>query len=132
MIIRPINTLIDDNNDLRALCESRNVQFYDMPQFGLVAYEHEYLVAAGFLRPAEGGVVIMEGFITNDSMNSKIRHKALTLIANKLIQIAKLYDKKIILLYTRDDSVLMRSKSHGFIETGHKVASLDLTSGQEA
>lgn len=132
MKIIPINTYIDDLVDLKALCESRNVQLFDMPQFGLVAYENDYIVAAGFLRPAEGGVVIMEGFITNDSMNSKIRHKALTLIGNKLISIAKLYDKKIILLYTRDDTVLMRSKSHGFIETGHKVASLDLTSGQEA
>lgn len=99
----------------------------ELPEFGLVAFEDNKIVAACFFRRIEGSsIVLMDSLITNPSISKDLRDIAQDRLVKKLIKIAKHYNITNILAFTMIKSTLIRSQKHGFVCLPHQVISLEL------
>lgn len=92
---------------------------HTLPQFGLIAFERELPIAAGFIRQVEGNYAILDSIISNPTADPSLRHRALDLIYKKCIHIAKLNGITRLIGTTADHGILTRSLNHGFLITPH-------------
>lgn len=84
-------------------------------------------VAVGFLRRVEGGYGHIDGLISNPSTPSDVRHQAIDAIAHKLLQVAKEEGMEGVLVYSKDESTIVRSEKHGFVKLPHTLLAVDLS-----
>lgn len=110
--------------------EKRQMQqprFSDLPTFGLVAHTDEgVLVAAGWIRRAEGRVGIFDSLVTNPDFSGPDRHEALGALVPAVIHLAKNLGVARLMAYTRQPAVIERAKNHGFEVQPHTLISLSL------
>ncbi len=71
----------------------------------------------GFLRAAEGGILIFDAFVTNPHASSALRHKAF----DDLTQFVLAKDCKFFMILTADAGTLSRAKRHGFTQADFSV-----------
>lgn len=122
MIIRPYSPKKDSKyvNYLLQLNNFHLSHFRLLPQFGLVAYQNDMLVAIGFAREIEGQSYMLDSYMTNPMWSPELRNKALNLITHKLIKLSEFHDYKLI-CFSNDESIIRRAKEHGFKVLDHKV-----------
>lgn len=87
----------------------------DLPQHGLIAIEGDTPIAVGFIRMIEGPYAMLDSYITNSEVDSKIRDRALNIITNKLLKWAKTANINKVLAFSCDENTIKRAESHGFI-----------------
>ncbi len=85
-----------------------------LPDVGLI----EEGVAAGFLYRADGGLGLLDGFVSNPDASSEERHKALNEIIVGLMRIANENGITNVIGLTRDPSMAMRVTMLGFKDLG--------------
>jgi len=130
MLVIPIESHVGPQvRGMIQLLESRNMSpglINDLPVFGLIAYDNGEPVAAGFLRDIEGPYAMLDSYITNPNAPAKVRNRALNLITDKLIKVARLNDKVKLLAFTADLHTHWRSLEHGFTYLPHTFSAITL------
>lgn len=86
-----------------------------LPRIGLVVYHLNQPVAIGFLRQVEGGLLMMDSFITNPSQPPEIRDKAMNKLGYRMIATAKRLKSTGIIAFSSCDNTLKRAKRNGFV-----------------
>lgn len=85
-----------------------------LPKVGLI----EDGVAAGFLYQADGGLGLIDGYVSNPEASSTERHKALNEITVELMRIANENGITNVIALTKDPSIAIRATMHGFKDLG--------------
>jgi hypothetical protein len=99
-----------------------------LPKLGFIAYcnsEYQY-IAAGFLRMVEGNIAQIDTLVTNPAIESSIRHEALNLIVDKLLESAKELKLLGVYAFTSDYSTIKRAEETGFRVKNQSVITLIL------
>lgn len=97
--------IVIHGNDAAELLNSHEMDLRfvnDLPENGLIAFEHGEVIAMGFLRCMEGSYAIYDSFITNNFAKSDQRDKALTTIIDKLSDWAKDNNIHKLIAFTTD------------------------------
>lgn len=129
MIVRVYNR-VDHADHLRSWLRARDKseQIIDgLPAYGAIAFDGAEPIAAAFLRRAENEYGIFDGLITKPTADKKLRHIALDLVVENVIQKAKELGLKTIVAWTSDTGTLERSDRHGFKKLADTMIALDLT-----
>lgn len=92
-----------------------------LPRIGIVVYEEDHFIAAGFLRTCEGGYALLDSYISDPTMPPSIRDQALDMITKRLVKIGDSTGYRQIITISLDSNTLSRSQRHGFIPTEYKV-----------
>jgi len=115
---------------LRHLLTARDVEVEDslrcLPETGFAVFDQQFMVAAGFLRRVEGGLGLIDSYVSDPGFDGKMRHEALNLITTALIEEAKKLELRGIVAFSRDQNTICRSLDHGFQAQGHVVVTKDL------
>lgn len=118
MLVIPYNpdkhqALLQEVLDIRHIKED---VVKDLPEFGLVALNHDEFVAAGFIRKIEGYYAMLDSYISNPSVSPLTRDQALDIITAKLVSISKEHGVEKLLAFSADTNTIERSIRHGFIQ----------------
>lgn len=97
-----------------------------VPEHSWIVVENDQPIAFGGLRKVEGGMAIMDSYLTNPNAPSDLRHKALEWLTYKLIKISRHYLVTKLLAFSQSDEIFNRAKSHGFIEFSNKIGIITL------
>jgi len=130
MKIIPYDKSIGQMSGLRDLIALRylNYTIDSLPNFGLLVYEKQILVAAGFVRNVEGGFGFIDSYITNVLAPPSIRDEALSRLTTKLLKVVKHSGVTKLIGFTTDNHTLLRSLRHGFSQQDYNLITIDLTS----
>ena len=102
----------------------------DLPSHGYMAFDElNEPIAAGFLRMVEGKFGLIDGFITNEHMDSETRHLALSAIGNALVEDAHKSHISHLLVIADDPSMEKRALFHGFKPSTAKLMTRSLNGG---
>lgn len=94
----------------------------DIPENGLIAFESESPIAAGFLRKIEASEQIMlDGLISNPKRQGRLSSRALDMIVDGLIEMGRALGFKQLIANTVNSNVLKRSEWHGFQQMPHAL-----------
>lgn len=93
----------------------------DLPRIGIVVYEEDHFIAAGFLRLCEGNHGLLDSYITNPTMPPSVRDQAMDMIMKRLLERAKKLEIKEVFGFCMDDNTISRAIRHGFAITQHKM-----------
>lgn len=97
-----------------------------LPKIGYMVLRNGHPVAAGFLRRVEGGYGQLDTLTSNPMFGSLIRHQALELVVNTLLQDAKDLNMLGIISFSVDKGILERAKGLGFHTLPHSLIALSL------
>lgn len=95
---------------------TKDISFKTLPKTGYIVLLGKQPIAAGFLRRVEGGYAQLDTFVSNPYYGSKLRHEAMELIVNSLLDEAKSMKLHGIIAITQDTGILKRSEKHGFAQ----------------
>ena len=94
-------------------------------KIGFIGIVDNYPIAFGFLRDVDGQYGIIEGIMTDPDRSPARRHHALSAVINFLIDESKSLKHKLILAWTKEESILKRADDLGFnILQEHKLITL--------
>lgn len=96
------------------------------PEIGFIAFDDKTPVCAAFIRRVEGGIGLLENLVTNPKADSLVRHVAIDLIVERIIEEAKAIKLTGLLAYSEDNGTLKRSIGHGFRVMPHVLITLNL------
>lgn len=118
------------------LLEKRNIKIKNVdyfPENGIIYFKDGYdyndeggihipmvqlvPIAMGFLRKVEPRYGLLDSYITNPDIESRLRHDALSKISEELIARAKELKIKTLMSFSRDKSMIERIKDLGFLQT---------------
>lgn len=116
-----VRTWLKARNLSEDLCENH-------PAIGLIAIHNEVPIAVGFLRQVEGGFGMFDGLCTNPKMESLVRNKAIDMLVDELIHVAKSFEMKAIIAWSVDMGTLIRAERHGFKKMNDQLINLNLSS----
>lgn len=89
-----------------------------LPKLGYVVTIDEKPIAMAFLRLIEGGMAYAESLVTSKDFSVFTRVKAIDLVVDKLVEVAKFNDFKYLITTTYRPGVVARiTKRHGFIQS---------------
>ncbi len=97
-----------------------------LPKIGYIVLRNNYPVAAGFLRRVEGGYAQLDTLTSNPMFGSLIRHQAIELVVNTLLQDAKDLKLRGIVAFSVDHGILNRAHTMGFHTLPHSLIALNL------
>lgn len=86
-----------------------------LPKIGYIAFYNKVPVAAGFLARVEPNMGMLDSFTSNPYLGSQIRHEALKLVIDTLIDDAKRMKLKRIIAMSKDSGILNRALELGFV-----------------
>lgn len=105
----------------------RQITNKTIPKIGYIAMLGEHPVAAGFLRRVECDVIAqLDGLCSNPVFGSVIRHEAINLVVDALINEAKALKLEGIIAFTTDLAITVRAEATGFTKINHSILSLKL------
>lgn len=113
-----MNTRMFKDSDIKSLNKwlskrgAPTVEDHELPYIGFIVPG----VAVGFIRQAEGGVAMLEGFCSNPWVSSATRHRAMDAIFSSLLTYG---NYKKYFGYTVDAGTFMRAQTHGFRPTDY-------------
>lgn len=107
-------------NEWRIKRSMHSIAKEDFPKIGVMVFDGQEGVAAGFLRNAEG-IGIIDSLVSNPDVRSEKRNDALDLIFARLIDIAKEVGIHMILGASVDGNTIVRSKKFGFKHSDHML-----------
>jgi len=128
-----LNVKYFDHEDLPVLNEwlrlrgHKAAEVYDLPAVGFLVSEGDFEIAACFLRRCEGGLGIVEGLTSNPTATSALRHQALDMAIQCVIEEAKSRDITKLLAWTVDAGTQVRSIArHGFVQSHQTFMTKDM------
>lgn len=128
-----LNVKYFDHEDLPVLNEwlrlrgNKPTEVYDLPAVGFMVSEGDFEIAACFLRRCEGGLGIIEGLTTNPTASSALRHAAIDMVVQCVIEEAKARDIGKLLTWTVDAGTQVRGLNrHGFVQSHQTFMTKDL------
>lgn len=99
----------------------------ELPHLGLIAFDDEEVVCAGFLRMVEGSYALMDSLTTNPRSSSSKRNVALDLMTCELKAVAESLGLKQVIAYCEHEATIERGLAkHGFVKLGHTVLTTKL------
>jgi len=93
----------------------------ELPGHTFCAVIKDEIVAIAGLRLMEGDVCFIDSMASNQTFESTIRHEALDMLTNQLLDIAKTLGFKKIFATTKEDCIIKRAERHGFNLPKQKV-----------
>lgn len=118
----------DDAMFLRSLLRSRDMpedaHMVTLPEYGYIAFEQQFPIAAGFIRRCERGVAMLDSYITCAKEPPEKRDEALDLITKALVKDAKALEIITLLAFSLDQNIIIRAMKHGFVATPHVMTML--------
>jgi len=93
----------------------------ELPGHTFCAVIKDEIVAIAGLRLMEGDVCFIDSMASNQTFESTIRHEALDMLTNQLLDIAKTLGFKKIFATTKEDCIIKRAERHGFNLSKQKV-----------
>jgi hypothetical protein len=75
-------------------------------------------VAAGFIVATDTAVCALDGYITNPSATSEQRDKALSLITDELMELAKTQQFQHVMVISKEQSIINRARELKFTDNG--------------
>lgn len=107
--------------------ESNDMDTYNLPKIGYIAFYDKVPIATGFLRKVEGNVIAqIDGLASNPYLGGIIRHNALSQILDRIIYDAKALKLKGLICFCEDYSTIKRAEDIGFTVVSHTTLSLSL------
>jgi len=91
-----------------------NVPASEIPKDGLLIHGRNGYIAGGFLRQCEGGIALIDSYITNPSAPAEDRNAALEIMTVELFTLAKKRGYTKMIVCTKDTSIVKRAMAHGF------------------
>lgn len=107
------NNLIGNLLALRGLDVS---MVEDLPNNGILVFQDDILIAAGFIRLIEGSSAMLDSYITNPNMSPELRNEALDKVTECLISQSKDLGISKLLSFTIEQTIVNRAIRHGFIK----------------
>lgn len=104
-------TLINEWLAARGL---ESVPASEIPKDGVMIYGRAGFVAGGFLRQCEGGIALVDSYITNPAADADTRNAALDRMTGELLKLAKDHGYTRIIAYSADSHTIERAVRHGF------------------
>lgn len=104
-----------------------NAEMNTLPKIGYLALLNKQPIAVGFLRRLEPCFAQIDTLASNAYFGSKIRHEAIHLVVNSLLEDAKRLELKGIMALTKDQGIITRAKELGFNEINQVVIGKLLT-----
>lgn len=98
-----------------------------LPKTGFMVLMNGYPISAGFLRKVEGGYAQLDTLVSNPYFGSIVRHKAIDLVVDTLIQEAKDLKLHGIIAFTTEPTIVSRAKDKGFKVIEHTLMVKPLT-----
>lgn len=98
-----------------------------LPRFGFVAYMDKLPVAAGFTRDIEGGMLMLDSYVSHAVMPGAVRNIALNNITEALLTQGAFQRKHLILAFTKDENTHLRTFARGFHLNAYPCSVLDLS-----
>jgi hypothetical protein len=99
----------------------------NLPKIGYIVYSNKTPIAAGFLRRLEPCYAQIDTLCSSSWFGSQIRHDAIKLVVDNLIEDAKRLKLEGIIATTRDKGTLERALSIGFHVVEESLIALPLT-----
>ena|ERR1700677_2086585 len=99
----------------------KNVSYKNLPKIGYIALIGKHPIAAAFLRKIEGNYGYLDTFVSNPHFGSQIRHQALLLVSQNLMEEAKNQGMGGVLCSSADQGLIKRAKDWGFTVIEHTV-----------
>lgn len=91
-----------------------SISAQELPKDGLMIYGREGYLAGGFLRQCEGGIALMDSYITNPNAPAELRNEALEKMTGELLRVAKNKGYTKVIAYSADSHTIERAVAHGF------------------
>lgn len=99
----------------------------EMPQQGIVILnDNQEPICMGFIRRIEGGLGMIDGYISDKNAPAIERNEALSLLTEEIINLSKELGLSGLLAITVDAHTLERSLKHGFSALPHALMFKDL------
>lgn len=95
-----------------------------LPQHGIIAYKNSEIAAAGFLYASDSTIAWLEFIVTNPAVSSEDRHEALTLIIERLLEMARAAGFTHVFSSLRDPGLIARYQAHGFAVSDRGMTNL--------
>lgn len=90
------------------------ISYKTLPKIGYIVTLQDQPIATGFLRKVEGGYGQLDTFATNPYFGSKLRHAAIEMIVDALMDDAKRLKLHGLLVFSHDSGIIKRSEERGF------------------
>jgi len=97
------------------------VKASDLPGHTFAAVYKDDIVAIAGLRLMEGDVCFIDSMASNQSFESTVRHEALDLLTNTILDLAASLGFKKIFATTREECIIKRAERHGFSVSKEKI-----------
>lgn len=91
----------------------------DLPNNGVLVFQDNVLVAAGFIRLIEGSSAMLDSYITNPEVAPELRNEALDKVTESLINQSKDLGISKLLSFTVEQTIIDRAIRHGFIKNSN-------------
>jgi hypothetical protein len=88
-----------------------------LPAQGFVAWQEGRPVAAGFLRRCEGGMGMLDSFVSDPNAPAADRHEALELLTQRVMKAAEDAGLSGLLATSQDENTIARAIRNGFVPT---------------
>lgn len=98
----------------------------NLPHYSWIALGDGEPIAFGGIRMVEGGMGIMDSYLTNATASSELRNKALDWLTRHLILVSKHLNVTKLIAFSESENIFNRAKSHGFQEFAHKIGIISL------
>lgn len=97
-----------------------------MPRIGMMAYEEDLLMAAGFMRICEGNVGLFDSLVSNKDITGPFRDKAIDKVIEAVVEEGKIIGLVSIIGLTVIPSLMDRIiRKHGFFKSDSHVMVLN-------
>lgn len=93
----------------------------ELPGHTFCVVVRDEIVAIAGLRLMEGDICFIDSMASNQNFESTIRHEALDMLTNQLLDIAKSLNFKKVFATTKEDCIIKRAERHGFTVSKQKV-----------
>lgn len=97
---------------------------HSLPKTGVVIYNSETPICAGFLYKTDSSISWMEFIVANPKSDKRLRSEALDVLINCLTYVAKENGFKIIFTSSDLPKLIERKQKHGFIVGDQNVTQL--------
>jgi ribosomal protein L9 len=97
------------------------VKASDLPGHTFAAVYKDDIVAIAGLRLMEGEVCFIDSMASNQNFESTVRHEALDLLTQTILDLAKNLGFKKIFATTREECIIERAERHGFKVSKEKI-----------
>lgn len=100
------------------------VPLENLPTYGLMVWLDEVPLAAGFIYQTDSSMALLEWIVSNPEVAHELRGQALDILLDDLCFMAKKLGFKQLFTMAKNERLIEREKSHGFLKTDDQMIHL--------